>query len=272
MSVIDRAHAHARPWIIRTARIGYGAMGVVYGVMGLLTLGAAFGKSSATDPRGALVVILQQPFGRIALVIIAIGMAGFVLWRFADAARDLSRRGSDAKGLAIRIGTALRAVVYAAFAFEAAHIAWRGFATSSNGEETKHWTARAMHLPMGRIAVVATGAGVVIYAAYQIVYALRARLTKNLTIGSLAPKTRRMILHVSRAGIAARGVVFGLIGYFIFEAGMRRNPSEARGMGSAIGSVRGDAYGVPLLIVIGLGLIAYAVYQFVNAAYRRIRT
>ena len=93
------------PWFVALARFGYAAKGVVYLLAGLLTARAAFGLGGrATDKRAALQTILAEPFGRFALVLIGVGLIGYVLLRFVQALLDPERKGSDAKGLAIRAG------------------------------------------------------------------------------------------------------------------------------------------------------------------------
>ena len=52
------------------ARMGYGARGVVYLMIGGLALLTAFGEGGkTTDSRGAITEIMQQPFGEILLTI-----------------------------------------------------------------------------------------------------------------------------------------------------------------------------------------------------------
>ena len=76
------------------ARSGFVARGVVYGIIGVLALKLAFGVGGkATDQKGALETVAQQPFGKVLLILIAIGLAGYALWRFVRAALGtVSRR------------------------------------------------------------------------------------------------------------------------------------------------------------------------------------
>ena len=58
------------------ARLGHGARGVVYCLVGGLALFAAIGSGGRTGGSGgALRIILEQPFGRVLLGLIAIGLA-----------------------------------------------------------------------------------------------------------------------------------------------------------------------------------------------------
>src|SRR5690349_4831773 len=123
----------AHPWFVRLARFGYAAKGVVYLVAGALSARAAFGLGgSTTDPRGALLAILSQPFGTLMLALIGVGLIGYVLLRLVQAFMNPEHKGSDAKGIVERIGYLISGVVYAALAWSAFQLASGVGGTSGN--------------------------------------------------------------------------------------------------------------------------------------------
>ena len=75
---------------------------------------------------------------------------------------------------------------------------------------------------------------------------------------------------MGRFGIGARGVVFLVIGWFLVRAARQADASQASGVGDALRTVAAQPYGRWLLAVTGLGFIAYGLYEFANARYRRI--
>jgi hypothetical protein len=88
----------ARPWVVWLARLGYAAKGIVYIIVGMLAFAAARGSGGrTTGTRGALVEIITQPFGEILLAIVALGLVGYVLWRFVQAIVDPEHKGTDTK-------------------------------------------------------------------------------------------------------------------------------------------------------------------------------
>ena len=97
-------------------------------------------------------------------------------------------------------------------------------------------------------------------------------LDKHLVLARLGATARRAVVWVSRFGQAARGVVFGMIGLFFILAAWRYNPAEAKGLAGALEALRRQPFGPWLLALVALGLIAYGIYQFVKARYRRIET
>ena len=81
-----------------------------------------------------------------------------------------------------------------------------------------------------------------------------------------------LLVDLCRFGIAARGVVFGIIGASLTVAGLRYDPSRVRGIAEALDVVRAQPYGAWLFAVTALGLLAFAVYCLVEAVYRRVET
>ncbi len=73
---------------------------------------------------------------------------------------------------------------------------------------------------------------------------------------------------VIKAGLVAHGIVIALIGVFLFYAGQTTDPGQAGGIGKAFATVRSQPFGQILLGLLGLGMLAFAVYCFVDAIYR----
>src|SRR5512141_1404178 len=100
-------HAAANPWVERLARFGYLMRGLVYATIGVLALELAPGNGGqATTQSGAIAMLGSQPFGKILLILIVVGLASYSLWGFIHAIFDPLHRGSDAKGIVARIGFA----------------------------------------------------------------------------------------------------------------------------------------------------------------------
>ncbi len=255
--------------IERLARLGYAAIGIVYMIAGGLAAAAGFGKGGSTGGKeSAFRVILHQPFGRVALGVIALGLIGYVLWRFISAATDSEHRGNDAKGLALRLGSVARGIGYSAICIEVIRVMMTGRSSSAGGEQkAKHWAAAIMDKPFGRWLIVAAGIGIVAYGAYQLYAAWDSKLSKRLSLGQIDDRVRRKVVAISRFGIGARGVVMFVVGGSLVMAGLRHNANEAHGTSGALASMP------PLMLgFVGLGLAAYGVYALVNARYRRITT
>lgn len=254
--------------IERLARLGYASIGIVYMIVGGLAALAGLGRGGSTGGHErALHVILRQPFGKVALGIIALGLLGYTIWRLVSAATDSEQRGSDAKGLAIRAASAGRGLIYGAITIEVVRLMMNRGSSGGGDQEARHWTARLMEQPFGPWLVAAVGLGVIAYGAYQLYAAWDAKLSKRISLGEMDARLRRKVVAISRFGIGARGVVFFVIGGSLVVAAFKNNPDAAHGTSGALASLPD-----PVLAVVGVGLAAYGVYALVNARYRRITT
>jgi hypothetical protein len=261
------APADVAPWIERLARVGYVAKAVLYSTVGILAAQAALGQGGrTTDTRGALREVLGAPYGQGMLYAIAAGLAGYSVWLMVRAIADPERRGSDLKGIALRIGFGIRGVLHAGLALVALKIAGGDGGSGSDG--TSEAAGTVLELPGGQILIWLAAGGIAGYGLYQLYRGFAAKLGRHLAVGELPAGTARWIIGLSRFGIAARGVVFCLIGYFLFRAADQHDPSEAGGLADSLRAVA-NAGRWPFLAM-ALGLVAYGVYELVNARYRRI--
>lgn len=267
--VLEEVASH--PWTERLARFGYATKGAVYIVVGALATMAAFGMGGeTTDARGALQTIEEQPFGKIALTTVAVGLVGYVIWRLVQAIADADDKGNDLKGISIRIGYAGSGLVYAGLALTAAKILIDVDEPDSSTKVQQHWTARLMAVPYGRWLVALGGAIVVGFGLYQIYKGLSAKFRKRLKLGQMSTAKKMWATLMGRVGYAARGVVFLIIGGFLILSAVYYKPTEARGLEGVFDTLAQQPYGPWLMGVVASGLIAYGIYMLVESRYRRI--
>jgi hypothetical protein len=271
-SSAKQAVREAAPWIQRLARLGYAAKGVVYLIIGWLALRAAVGAGGeTTDSGGALQTILRQPYGWVLLGAVALGLAGYAVWRFVQAGMDPEGTGGDAKGIATRVAFAISGALHAALALEAARMAF-GFGGAGKGGDAgpQDWTAAVLQQPFGRWLVVAVGLGIAAFGLAELVRAYRADLPKRLDLSHLSSAARVWVVRFGRMGMAARGIVFGLIGGLLVRAALNHDASQARGLGGALESLHAQPHGRWLLGLVAAGFIAYGLFELVQARYRQI--
>lgn len=243
-------------WIERFARLGYVAKGIVYILVGFLAL-----RARSADRGIAIELINSKPFGKLALIIIAVGLVGYASWRVISGINDGELHGHDAKGFAVRAGSVARGFFYGWFAYEIVRLLTHHGGRSGSDQTSRHWTARVMNHPFGRWAVAAAGLGILGYGGYQIYRAVSRKVRDHLD-----PKISDALIAVARFGIAARALIFGVIGVSLLRAAILYNANAARGTSGALRQFSGS-----LLTIVALGLMAYGVYAFINARYRRIR-
>ncbi len=251
------------------ARLGYGARGVVYGLVGGLALLAAVGSGGQTGgSRSALQTLLSQPFGKFWLILIALGLFGFCAWRILESLTDADRRGSDMKGWGVRGAHLISGIIYAGLAISALNLAL-GRSSGGGGEDqaAQDWTAWLMSQPFGQWLVGLVGLAVFGTGLAFIWKAWRGNVAERL---SLPADKRDWIVTLGRMGFAARGVVFLMIGGFLILAAIRASSSQVHGLGGALQALQQQPYGWVLLALTALGLFAFGLFGLVQARYRHI--
>jgi hypothetical protein len=258
------------PWVERLARFGYAAKGVVYIVVGAIATQAALGMGGeATGTQGAMRSIARQPFGRVMLGVVAFGLLAYVIWRWVQAITDADDKGTEAKGIALRLGYTGSGLIYAGLAYSAARILF-GARDDGKPGAAESWTASVMEYPYGNWLVVLAGLGVIGYGLYQCYKGYAAKFRKRLKIGEMSERGILWATRSGRFGFIARGVVFLIVGVFLIQAALHYDSSEAKGLDGALQLLIRQSYGKWLLCLVALGLVAYGLYMLVEARYRRI--
>jgi hypothetical protein len=242
------------------ARMGYAAKGIVYVLIGFIAFKAATAAGSPEGAAGALRTLADDSGGRAVLLAIALGLVGHVVWRLVQAARDPEHPRSDGKRVGMRLFYALSAAVYASIASTAWQLSRRAGTGADDGDGQRLWVGRLLDLPAGRWLVIAAGLGVVAYGLHQLYKALRGDVTRHLA------RVDAPVRNLGRFGVGARGAVLLPVGWLILRAGQTYDASAAAGTEGALRMI--DRAG--LLAVIGIGLVAYGLFQGVTAVYRRI--
>jgi Domain of Unknown Function (DUF1206) len=260
-----------RARLVPLGRAGFAANGLVYVIVGALAVEAAMGVGGATtDPGGALGHILGAPFGRVLLGLVALGLAGYAVWRLLQAVLDTEHKGRQPQGLAQRFGFGFAAASYAGLALSAVAMALNRGAQPNEDQSIQDRTAWLMSQPFGRWLVIAVGFIVLAVAIGQFVSAYRASFQRALQDQTLSPEARRLVRVAGRLGYLARGIAFGLIGTFLVVAGWQARPEQARGLGGALETLANQPFGPWLLGLVGVGLVGYGIHMLVSARYRRM--
>jgi hypothetical protein len=258
-------------WYAALARFGLVAKGLSYGLVGALALKLALGDGgSATSRQGALKELAQHSFGKVVLILLALGFAAYALWRFvqAYAERPDAQEGAG-KVWVKRAGYIGRGLVYGALTYSTARIVTGSGGGQSQNAKAHQSTAVVLAWPGGRWIVTAAGLVLVAVALWNLYRGL-ARKFQNRWRGGLTPVVRRWGARAGVAGHVARFVVFALIGIFAIKAAVDYKPKDAIGLDGALQKLAHASYGPWLLGLTAVGLFAYGVYCLVEARLRDV--
>ena len=264
----EQAIRHASPWVGWLAPLGYVAKGVVYAAIGFLALREVLGVGGRiTDPTGVMHVMAAQPLGGIMLVLLAVGLACYALWKVVQGVTDPDDKGSDTHGIVRRVGYVGSGVIYGILAYTAAQSI---FGAEDTSEDAAAASAMAIQPPLGPILVGLVGLGVIGVGLYQLYAAYTAKFRDDLRLEQMSESEERWVVYAGRFGTAARAVAIGVAGAFLLLAAYHSDPSETRGLGAALETVQHQTLGPHMLGVIAFGLIVYGAFMFAIAHYRRI--
>ena len=266
----ERASRKVSPWIDGLARAGYAAKGVVYIVIGVLAIRAATGTGGKTaGTSGAFQSLGSNPFGKILLILLAAGLLGYALWKVVQGVMDPEDKGNDFTGIVRRAAYVGSGVLYGGFAFTAAQevIGSEGKKDSKDGLTAQ---VLAYQPPLGQLLVALVGLVIIAVGVYQLHAAIKSRFMDDLKLDEMSEAEEHLTTSVGSVGTTARAVVIFIAGAFVVLAAYQSDPSETRGLGGALRTLSQQPYGPYLLGAAALGLIAYGLFMFMVARYRRV--
>jgi hypothetical protein len=259
-------HFTATPFFEGLARAGYLARGTIYVLVGVLAFRIAEGVGSKpASQQGALRTIASQPFGHALLVLMAIGLAGYAIWRLAQAFIGETPEAGRQSAFD-RIAALGSAIAYGLFCAIAVSLL---IGSSSSGHSPKTETAGVLGWPAGRELVGAAGVIFVIVGLVQAYLGLSRKFLEKSKVGQMSQGVRRGFTALGVVGHLARAVAFGLIGVFVVKAAVDFNPRQAVGLDGALGRLS-STYGTTSLIIVACGLIAFGLYSLADARYRKV--
>ena len=288
MSAVDRGDELARRkavktkmkaetgsgWYAGVARAGLIAKGFSYGLVGVLAIGVAVGEGGkATSRGGALAALADESWGEVVLILLALGFAGYALWRLIQAIfereDDENRAKARTKEWGLRAGYVGRALIYGGLTYSTIRLLTGSGGQQSQNEEARQTTTTVFDWPAGRWIVAIAGLCIVGAGLWNL-YRGFTRKFEEKWRGGMSRAERTWGSRAGVAGHIARGVVFTLIGVFLTNAALDYDPSDAIGLDGALQKVADAPYGPWLLGLTAAGLVAYGLFCLVDARYRDV--
>lgn len=251
--------------------VGWAAKGVVYLALAYLVLQTAFGSSTQeASTTGALQKIAQTAPGSITLVVLGLGLLAFAVGRVLEVT-TLARPQIEAKDKAV---AAVLALVYASLALTAFSIAGLaggpGSGGSGGGSTEQQSSSLLLGLPGGRYLVGLIGLGVIALGVYSVYKGVQQQFLPTLRTGEMSSTVRAAVGKLGTAAYVTKGAIFALLGIFFLQSAITYDPSKARGLDAALAEVAQQTGGRIALVLVAVGLLAYALFAFVESRYRAV--
>lgn len=246
-------------WAVPIMRAGYAGRALVYVVVAGFSLWSIAQGGQAEGTKSVMEQLRGN--GWPVLLLIALGMMAYAIWRLIDSFADLEAYGGDAKGVIARIGMLVTGLVHLGIGILAASAL---IGRSSSGGGGQGLLSSLMQMPAGLWIVGIAGVLTLCTSVYYFKKGFAEDYRNHLRASSFTTRWNTVL----KVGVIAQGVVVGIIGLLIIYAALQADPSQAGGLGQAFEWLRSQAYGRILVIVLCIGLLAFAIFCAVNACFR----
>lgn len=254
-----------KPW----AKMGYTARGVIYLTIGLLAFSAAIGwQGEKTGTRGAILNLKSQPFGEFLLMLLALGLFGYIIWRFIQGITDTDNHGHSVKGLAIRGGLIVSAISHTVLVYWVIKLLLHD-RDDGSGQSASATASEHLNSDMVTVLFAFVGIAVVVVGIAHLIKGFRSGFKKYIDFPA---GKQHWLVPICKFGLISRGVVWCIIGWIVLRSTYVAGSSEEQGVEDAFEWLSNTPYGSWLIIIISIGLFAFGVYSFIESLYRRIET
>ena len=251
------------------ARVGLIAYGVVHLLIGWLALQIAWGASASksADTSGALRTLADQPFGKILLWLVAVGLVALALWQASEAIWGYRNR-EGAKRVRKQVTSGAKAVIYAALGVSAASVALGSGSSSSQSQQQT--TSGVLAWPGGQVIVVVTGLIIIGVGVAGVVKGVKKSFVEEIDTSSMSPAARKGVARLGQVGYIAKGVALGVVGGLLSYAALTFERQKAQGLDGALQTILAQPFGRFLLTAVALGFVAFGLFAMLQSRYRRM--
>ena len=247
-------------WLVR---VGYFSRAILYTVLGLIALFSA--QKIAEGTNGIFRAIQDFPLGTAILWIMVIGLIAYAVFRFCSLFFDIENNGSDTKGWGKRIGHAGSGIAHLALAYSAFKFATSegGSGSGDGGSGAQQAASGVLSFEFGGIVLGLLGVALFVAAFHQAKKGITGSFMHR--ISGQAPDATRWL---GAAGFLARGVVYTVIGWSLFQAGfLSKGTDQIKTLGDAVASLAGEGI---VFTLTAIGLLLFGIFSLVLARYRII--
>jgi hypothetical protein len=263
MKSAARHQLRSRPMQL-LARAGFAVNGLVHAIIGVLAISVAFGAAGQADQGGALGQIASSPGGVITLWVVTVALAALGLWIVVAAFLIPSDTGK--RRVAHTVIDVGKGLAYLLLAGTALAFALGNRSNSEAGVDSM--SATLISMPGGVILLTLVGLLVLVIGGYFVVKGVKRRFVDDIALPS--GKAGNAVLAVGTLGYIAKGIALAFMGVLLGIAALTADPSQAAGLDGSLRTLAELPLGKVILVVIGLGFIAYGVYCCVRARLARL--
>lgn len=266
--------------IAKIRSFGFFMKGIVYIILGTLTFMAAFGWGGDISSRDNVIkFLLDLPLGKALIGVASLGLFAYSVWRFYQTISSSTGKPGRKKIKSIfkRIRYFYSGLLYGTIAYSFAKplisvISGNGEAQiedNDNGDEkTALWELLSMD--WGKALLWVLAAIIAGQALQQFYIAFTAGYMKKIDNYPSVKHEYDFIKRAGRTGYISRGVVFGILAFFIVQVILQHNADAYKGTEGALQFLLTFNYGTWLLAAVALGLILYGIFNVMVARHSNL--
>ena len=245
-------------------RAGLLAYGGVHLVLAAVIVQVPFGERERADKKGALEEIAESPPGLVLLWFVTVGLVALVLWQLGEAIWGHRTIHGGKRALRVAVNLA-EAALFGVLAWSAASVAAHG----GSSAPSKSFAEVVFDMPGGPLWIGLAGVGLIVGGGFAVYRGVTRGFVRELDLSGASPQQARWAVRLGRIGWSALGLVYGLPGVMFIAAAATYNPRTPTTLDSGLRTVAAEPYGAPLIVALSVGLVAFGVYCFFDARYRK---
>lgn len=261
--------------IAKIRSLGFFTKGMVYLLVGVLTFLAAFNwGGSISSSNNVVRFLLELPMGKILVGTTSLGLLAYSLWRFYEVVL-VQKDDSIEK---IKGGFKMLRYLYSglfyitiAYTFAKPLInTWQGKAANTGGDQNGEERAALWELlnnDWGKVLLWALAILIAGQALQQFYISYKAGFMKKIDNYPQVKYEYDLIKKMGRFGYIARGVVFGILAFFVVKVILSHNANAYKGTQGALEYLLSFTYGTFLLGMVALGLAGYGIFHIMVARH-----
>lgn len=259
---------------------GYFTKGMVYMLLGTLTFMAAFDLGGDVSSRDEVIdFLLALPFGKVLVGLTALGLLAYTLWRIYQTFFLPKKNGNEKtiKHTLTRLRYFYSSLFYGFIAYSFLRPLLSDLTAGDNFEESSQdngsekaalW--ELLSTDAGKAVIWSIAIILAAQAIWQFSLAYKANFMKKIDKDPKLEEEYYFIKRSGRFGHAARGVVFGIIAFFMVQVILQHNANAYRGTEGALQYLLSFSYGSFLLGTVALGLMGYGIFNIMVARHANI--
>lgn len=250
----------------RFARIGIATKGAVFLLMGVMALITAFQLTYALKSGDdVLKWISHLSFGWFLLLLMSIGLAGYIFSRFYLTFNKGDYDGDDGKPAFRRVAYFINGIGYCLLFFTCLKLLFG----MPDDDGNAGWKIALLSSIWGKIIVFIISIGLAVSAVNEWWISFSTMMDKMTHKENLTETQYKYLMLLGRLGRFSRGIVFAVFAYILGRSAFYNMKNLPKGADAAFAFMHIE-YGAIIMGLTSTGILFYGLFLILSSKYRNI--